>query len=947
MALHDIVTKGSTDRSVVVSIIDSALGTPETSVVYNTSGIDMWYRREGAAVTSITEATLASLTTAHTDGGFLHVGHGDYRLDLPDAAFATGAEYVDFGGSVTDMIVIGGRVKLIDVDLEDGVRAGLTALPNAVVAAAGGLIVSTAGTTDADDCLTATDFATSAQIGTAGAALTNLGGSGNNWNITTPPTATAIVDEWEAQSQADPTGFHVNMMEANSDTAMAANLANQYNGTGYTDDTAPSSRSQLDALTVTGAAVNVGCRASPNGFVMTTGTETTNNEDSTQSLDGTRHVLDEDGTTLDCYYKFDIGGDGLPTSVTFTGVFNGGNDDFGIYANAGTDASPVWQQIGTLEGTNNANNVTHTFTLFVGHVVSDVTGEVQIRVYSTALTGSSFDVDQVFVSKAVVNQSVGYANGAIWVDTTNGIAGTESYVNGTADNPVLTWANALTLSSQLGIKRFEVIAGSAITLTGNSDSYYFHGQAYTVALGGQSIDGAFFFGAIVSGTGTSTGTHPIFEDCPLQTLNLPPSIMRRCWWQGTITNNATGDWYINHCVSRVAGGGASVFDYGTAVGNTTVNLTLWSGNIQIEAMGDTGTDAARIEGFGEVIEGTCTGGTVQVSGMFTTSGITNITLDDNARIDVAQINTQVDTALTDIHLDHLLATDYDPASKPGTATALLNELVENDAGESRFTANALEQAPSGTGASAASIRAEMDTNSTQFAAIVADTNELQTDWADGGRLDTILDTAASGGSAPTAADIRAEIDTNSTQLSAIVADTNELQSDDVPGLIASLDAVVDTVKAETVLILADTNELQTDDVPGLIASLDAVVDTVKAETALIVADTNDLQTNQGNWTTLVGAATEAKQNIIDGIVDNLNLGIIYGAAATGTLSTTQASSDLTGYANDQLIGRVVTWTSGACEGESTDITDYVETNGVMTFTALTTAPGNGDTFKVT
>ena len=61
------------------------------------------------------------------------------------------------------------------------------------------------------------------------------------------------------------------------------------------------------------------------------------------------------------------------------------------------------------------------------------------------------------------------------------------------------------------------------------------------------------------------------------------------------------------------------------------------------------------------------------------------------------INTEVDTALADIHLDHLLAVDYDPASKPGTATALLNELIENDGGVSRFTANALEQAPSGGG----------------------------------------------------------------------------------------------------------------------------------------------------------------------------------------------------------------------------------------------------------
>jgi len=37
------------------------------------------------------------------------------------------------------------------------------------------------------------------------------------------------------------------------------------------------------------------------------------------------------------------------------------------------------------------------------------------------------------------------------------------------------------------------------------------------------------------------------------------------------------------------------------------------------------------------------------------------------------------------------------------------------------------------------IRQEIDSNSTQLAAIVADTNELQTDWANGGRLDLLLD----------------------------------------------------------------------------------------------------------------------------------------------------------------------------------------------------------------
>jgi hypothetical protein len=72
-------------------------------------------------------------------------------------------------------------------------------------------------------------------------------------------------------------------------------------------------------------------------------------------------------------------------------------------------------------------------------------------------------------------------------------------------------------------------------------------------------------------------------------------------------------------------------------------------------------------------------------------------------ISTTDVNTEVDTALTDIHLDHLLAVDYDPASKPGTATALLNELVEDDGGASRFSANALEQAPN---TSAAAVWAE-------------------------------------------------------------------------------------------------------------------------------------------------------------------------------------------------------------------------------------------------
>jgi hypothetical protein len=198
-ALIDIVKKGSTDRSVTIRIIDSTDGTPETSVVFDTSGIDLWYRREGATKTSITEADLATpaLDDAHADGGFLHIGDGEYRLDLPDAAFATGANHVDVGGTVTGMVVIGGRVRLVDYDPEDTVRLGLTALPNAAADAAGGLPVSDAGGLDLDTKLAATNEVTAARMG----ALTDWIDGGRLDLILDARASQATADAIEADTQ--------------------------------------------------------------------------------------------------------------------------------------------------------------------------------------------------------------------------------------------------------------------------------------------------------------------------------------------------------------------------------------------------------------------------------------------------------------------------------------------------------------------------------------------------------------------------------------------------------------------------------------------------------------------------------------------------------------------------------------------------------------------------
>lgn len=136
------ILKGSTDQQTELYIYDDELGTPLTGLNYASSGLSLWYRRIGAAKTSITAVTLSALTDAHADHGFIEIGNGYYRLDGADAAFASGANGVLFGGAVTGGVVVGNAHALVDFNPQDGVRLGLTALPNAAAAASGGLIIN-------------------------------------------------------------------------------------------------------------------------------------------------------------------------------------------------------------------------------------------------------------------------------------------------------------------------------------------------------------------------------------------------------------------------------------------------------------------------------------------------------------------------------------------------------------------------------------------------------------------------------------------------------------------------------------------------------------------------------------------------------------------------------------------------------------------------------------
>jgi hypothetical protein len=76
------------------------------------------------------------------------------------------------------------------------------------------------------------------------------------------------------------------------------------------------------------------------------------------------------------------------------------------------------------------------------------------------------------------------------------------------------------------------------------------------------------------------------------------------------------------------------------------------------------------------------------------------------------------------------------------------------------------------------------------------------------------------------------------------------------------------------------------------------------------------------------------------------LGIVTGTAATGTLSTTQMTTNLTEATNDHYNGRMIVWTSGPLAGQASEITDYDGATKRLDYNTVTDAPANGNTFVI-
>jgi hypothetical protein len=430
--------------------------------------------------------------------------------------------------------------------------------------------------------------------------------------------------------------LQANLTQINGSTDPVDNFEDMYDGTGYEDPTAPAARSQVDNISSGSATISKTAASA----VVTTGIETGDYTNAT-TRDGVYHQISDDGDIIDLYYEAELGANGYPTNVDLYGRVNGVNDDLGIYAYNWSESA--WDQIGTLEGKSGTTDDDNSFSMTVSHVgTGDDLGKVRFRIYGEDLSSANLYIDQLLFGYTIVYQSVGYALGSIWIDTVNGSSGTEEFVNGTADNPVASLADAITLSESLGINRFRIAIGSSITLTQDFPGYAFDGENWALALGGVDISSCAFRGAFISGICTAS-TIPIFETCSFGDVSAPFMEAITCAFSGTVTVTEPGAWYLFRCSSAVAGTDTPVFDLGESVEGSQLNFRNWSGGIEFQNVSQSGTDLLSVEGRGQIVlDSSCSGGTLAIRGAFDlTDNSETVTISDDARYDTTQINDQV------------------------------------------------------------------------------------------------------------------------------------------------------------------------------------------------------------------------------------------------------------------------------------------------------------------
>lgn len=460
------------------------------------------------------------------------------------------------------------------------------------------------------------------------------------------------------------------------DTTAADNLELQYDGTGLTGDTFPSTQAQVGNIATGTSAIG----ANAGGVVITTGTET-GTYVNTQS-DGPLHIVEDVAGNTDFYYTVTLPGNGVLSAALWTGYIQSNADtvdlQFYDWGAAG------WVTERTLIGANGTTQIEELIPAVSGYTGTGANiGEVRFRFLSTTTTAVA--TNRLIFEYATNNQSIGYANGSAWLDTTNGTAGTVPFVNAVADNPGLTLSEVRTICDALNIGKISAVALSAYTIDDDYSTFEIGGVAHQMTASGAFNLPSRTEDAAVTGTSTGTTAASFIRCAFVGVFSYSGQIFcDQATLQGGIVSSGDNLIALRNLLST-AGSYVDV----TAGVNKTHYL---QGCGAIELRGLASGDTVYFSGdFDITLAASCTGGTVYFNGALSlTNNGSGMTLIETSRVstdifassaELGVVDNNVDAILQDTSVDipaQIAAlNDFDPATDTVANVTLVDTTTSN------------------------------------------------------------------------------------------------------------------------------------------------------------------------------------------------------------------------------------------------------------------------------
>lgn len=638
-----IVTAGATNRFIYFYIQEDAgasnPGEPVTGLVF--SSLDSAsYARAGGVRVAITLKTLSAADAVYDAGGFILVDDtnmaGTYRLDVPDAAFATGVDQVviqiDPGATRVCAPVL---VDITDVDLRDAVRGGMTALPNVDAGSAGGVATDT----DANGAVRIVD-------GTGARELnTNVGAVALVDVVTTLTGHTAQTADHTAGIADIPT-----VSEFNARTLVAASYALEATVAALNDiSTADLATALTDIHLDHLLAVNYDPAAKP-GVATALFNELIENNAGVSRL--TAAALTQAWAVATRVLTANTNLNDPTAAAISTAVHDeltatartGGS--YGQLHKDNLDAKVSLTALATALATAQAdlNIITDADGVILGAAGVD-------KIYDEAI--EDHDTQGNMGWGAALSVYAGSDGPGIYVDSgaanTNTVVGTD----GTEINPVSTLAAARTLADALGLKIYYMEGNSDITVAATHEDWEFIGigsiRDNIINLGSQDVDRSLFRNLTIEGTQGGTGRITA-RDCALQdpgagvtTLHI---FAERCGIVDDISVDTSADNVFDECYSLAASGVAPIITATGAAGS--IILSHWGGKIELKSL--SASHNIELDGSGHVtFNADCNvNASIDIHGVWdvtdNTAGMSDLTAMPGL-VNMTKINAEIDKAL--------------------------------------------------------------------------------------------------------------------------------------------------------------------------------------------------------------------------------------------------------------------------------------------------------------